>query len=74
MSIDFYIRKYYNKITDYIILGGKGMHKENIVIINGRLINLEKVTIEELEKIEKELDEKEKYIRAQIDQLLAEDE
>lgn len=74
MSIDFYIRKYYNKIRDYIILGGKGMHKENIVIINGRLINLEKVTIEELEKIEKELDEKEKYIRAQIDQLLAEDE
>ena len=74
MTIDFYIRKYYNKNRDYIILGGKGMRKGNTVIINGRLINLEKVTIEELDEIKKELEKKEKFIREQIDQLLAEDE
>lgn len=50
------------------------MRKGNTVIINGRLINLEKVTIEELDEIKKELEKKEKFIREQIDQLLAEDE
>ena len=50
------------------------MNKGNIVIINGKLIDSEKVTIEELEKIEKELDEKEKSLQAKISQILAKDE
>ncbi len=50
------------------------MKKGHTVIINGKLIDMEKATIEELEKIEKELNEKKAFIRAQIDQLLAEDE
>lgn len=44
------------------------------VILNGRLIDIEKVTIEELEKIKKELKEKERYLKARIDELLAKDE
>ncbi len=43
------------------------------VILNGRLINVEKVTIEELEKIEKELKEKERYLKARINDLLTKD-
>lgn len=50
------------------------MSKGNTVIINGQLIDLEKVTIEELEKIEKELNEKEEFLKAKISQFLAKDE
>ncbi len=48
--------------------------KKGTVILNGRLIDLEKVTIEELEKIDKELEEKERYLKARINDLLAKDE
>lgn len=48
--------------------------KRGTVILNGRLIDVEKVTIEELEKIEKELKEKERYLKAKIEKLLAKDE
>lgn len=48
--------------------------KRGTVILNGRLIDVEKVTIEELEKIEKELKEKEKYLKVKINELLAKDE
>ncbi len=50
------------------------MHKGNTVIINGRLIDMEKVTIEELEKMERELDEKEKLLKEKINQFLDNDE
>ncbi len=48
--------------------------KRGSVILNGRLIDVEKVTIEELEKIEKELKEKETYLKARINELLAKEE
>lgn len=47
--------------------------RRGTVILNGRLIDVEKVTIEELEKIEKELKEKERYIKARINELLTKD-
>lgn len=47
--------------------------RRGIVILNGRLIDVEKVTIEELEKIEKELKEKERYLKARINDLLTKD-
>lgn len=45
--------------------------KRNTVIINGRLIDMENTPIEELKKIKKELEEREKNIRARISQKLA---
>ncbi len=50
------------------------MNKGNTVIINGRLIDMEKVTIEELEKMERELDEKEKLLKEKINQFFDNDE
>lgn len=47
--------------------------RRGTVILNGRLIDIEKVTIEELEKIEKELKEKERYLKARINELLTKD-
>ncbi len=47
--------------------------KRGPVILNGRLIDLEKVTIEELEKIEKELKNKERYLKERINDLLTKD-
>ena len=47
--------------------------KRGPVILNVRLIDLEKVTIEELEKIEKELKNKERYLKERINDLLTKD-
>ncbi len=47
--------------------------RRGTVILNVRLIDIEKVTIEELEKIEKELKEKERYLKARINELLTKD-
>lgn len=40
------------------------------VIIDGKIINLDKLSMEELIEIEKRLDDKEKQIREEIDKLL----
>lgn len=45
--------------------------KRNTVLINGRLIDLEKISTQELKKIKKELEEREKNIRTRINQELA---
>lgn len=45
--------------------------KKNIDIINGQLIDLEKASIEDLNKLEQELEEKEKEIRAKLEVELA---
>lgn len=45
--------------------------KRSTVLINGRLIDIEKTPIQELKKIKKELEEREKNIRARINQELA---
>lgn len=40
------------------------------MIIDGKIINLDKLSMEELIEIEKRLDDKEKQIREEIDKLL----
>lgn len=45
--------------------------RRGTVILNGRLIDMENAPIEELKNIKKELEEREKNIRARISQKLA---
>ena len=44
------------------------------VIINGRLINIEKTSIEELKRIKRELEEEEKNLKARIYKELAKED
>lgn len=44
------------------------------VIINGRLINIEKTPIEELKRIKRELEEEEKNLKARIYRELAKED
>lgn len=45
--------------------------KRSTMLINGRLIDIEKISIQELKKIKEELEVKEKNIRARINHELA---
>lgn len=45
--------------------------KRSTMLINGRLIDIEKISTQELKKIKKELEVKELNIRARINQVLA---
>ena len=50
------------------------MGKGKTVIIDGRLIDVEKTSIEELEKLKKKLEEKERDLKAKIEELLAKED
>lgn len=58
------------KLDYYKKLGGKMESNTKTLIIDGKLINLEKTPIEDLEKIQKDLEKREKEITKQIEKAL----